>query len=185
MTAVVIPFARVVEGEAPLLLRKPGRPRRAATAPMISQRAYEEAVAAEAERAIAEDGLVVASSDTQRTEPHVVVSRAIGEVANESAALLWERRRATQEGRDSSKLSSRRVAALLRIGELAVLKEQLARDSGDLDPQHVAQAVEMLIEAVEEAVRDVAEPEVANRFMSRLKKKMTDANFPASVTGAP
>jgi Zn-dependent protease with chaperone function len=137
-------------------------------------------VAAQAERAIAEDGLVMAS-DTQETNPSLIVERAMREVAVEAASLLYSRQRAVRAGADGAKLASRRVQALLRISELAVLRETLRRESGEMDPDHVERAVAMLVEAVREVVQDVAAPEVASRFMSRLKEKMRQADFPASA----
>jgi DNA-binding response OmpR family regulator len=135
-----------------------------------------DAISAQAARAIAEDGLVVASG-TQETDPREVITRAMVAVAEESAALAWERAR-----RPCEKTASRRVQALLRVAELVVLREQLARESGDLNPEHVERAVGMLISEVEQVSNDVAEPEVANVFMSRLHAKMKAGDFPGCCT---
>jgi hypothetical protein len=177
--AIVVPLHEFDENGKPVVVRRPGRPRRVERAPTIDERVYLETVAAEAEHAISTDPIVTASSGTP--DPATVVEKTMQQVAQEAAGLLWLRQRAVRDGADGAKLASRRVAALLKVGELAVLREQLARESGDLDPQHVMQAVGMLVSEVEETVRDVAEPEVANTFMCKLRERMKAANFPASA----
>ena len=176
--AVVIPIRALHEQGEPVVVRRPGRPRRVETAPTLDEEVYMTHVSELAERAILQDEVVVASggSDARR-----IVEATIVATAQEAAALHFDRMKAQRDGGQAARVSSRRVQALLRVAELVILKEQLARDSGDLDPAHVTQAVEMLLDCVREVVEDVATPEIAERFMSRLQDKMTEADFPTSA----
>ncbi len=181
--AVVLPLRALHEGREPVVVRRPGAPRRIERAPTIREADYHETIAAQADRAIAEDGLVVASLGLP--DPKYLIEATMREVAVEAAALRFDRESAVRHGRaDAERISSRRVQALLRVAELAVLKEHLRRDSGDLNPAHVTQAVGMLLDTVREVVEDCAEPGVATMFMSRLFEKMRAADFPSSVTRA-
>lgn len=183
-TAVVIPFSFVHAGEPPVVRRRPGRPRRLERAPLVDEALYNDAVAAEAERAIQEDATVLTSSGAP--EPARMIQRALEGAAHESAALGFERRRAIREGRsDAEKISSRRVQALLRVAELVVAREHLRRDSSELDPQQVGQAVQMLVASVESVITEVADPAIADLFLSRLQQKLSAANFPEAALGAP
>jgi len=177
--AVVIPIRQLDEHGEPVIVRRPGAPRRITKAPTIREADYHAAVAEAAERAMSEDMVLAAASGN---DPLKVIQATMAATAHEAAALLFERQRAVRAGRpQAARISSKRVQALCRVGEGVVLCEQLRRDAGDLDQEHLAQAIKMLVETVESVITDVAEPVVADRFMSRLRAKMQQADFPGSI----
>lgn len=168
--AVVVPIRQLYEHGEPVVIRRPGRPRRVETAPCISQAAYESAISRAAEREIEKDEIVVAAT---ANDPKKVINEVMAGVAQESAALLWDRIRSTREGKsEGEKISSRRVAGLLRLAELAVLREEMEREDPDPKPEDIEKVLGMLFAEVEEAVAETAPPEVAAAFLKSLKAKV-------------
>jgi hypothetical protein len=110
-----------------------------------------------------------------------IIDQTMRAIAQESAALLWDREHAI--GRAGvEKLSSRRVAALTRLGELAVIRAELDAASLEPDPEDAARAVGLLMAEVENIVHEVAEPAMAVRFLASLRAQMAAAEFPACCT---
>lgn len=176
--AVVVPIRQLDEHGEPVVVRRPGRPRRVERAPTVDEGAYHAAVAAEVARAIDADP-IVASSDTSAS-PRLILEQTMREVAREAASLRWERERAVREGRaDAERISSRRVAALVRLGELAVAREQLRRDEDEPEPEEVARVVELLVAAVAEVIEETTPPQTAKTFMARLRDLITAAGSPS------
>ena len=180
VVAVVIPLRELEHGDRPVVRRRGGRPRRLETAPTVSEEAYFAAVAAAASAAEAQDEPLNA---TLKGDPTEVLDAAIRAVAVESAALAWNRRQAQAAGKvDVERISSRRVNALGRLAELIVLREQLRRESQELDPQLVDRAMALLVKQVEEVVRAVADAPMADAFMASLREQMTAAGPPSTWT---
>jgi hypothetical protein len=176
--AVVLPLRRLDEHGKPVVIRRACRPRRVEKAPTIDERVYEATIAAEAERAIEQDGVVRAASgaDAKLLLDHLIAAAAV-----ETAGLKHDRERAVRAGRDAAKLSTRRIAGLSHLAELILVRERIRREDPEPDPRQVALLVEMLVECVSDVVQEVAEPQVADLFMARLKLKMGAADFPASA----
>jgi len=176
--SLVLPLERVTQGDAPVVRLRPGRCRRADRRPTTSQRAYEAEMLARSVQMIAEDGTVVAASGN---DAMAIIDQTMHAVAQESAALLWDRAHSAGKA-GAEKLSSRRVAALVRLSELTAIRAQLAAASLEPAPEDVERVVALLMGAVEKVITDVGEPEMAARFLAHLKETMRAANFPACCT---
>jgi len=176
--SLVVPIEQVAHGEAPLVRLRPGRCRRADRRPTLSQVAYETELSARAALMIAGDATVAATSTNSGLG---IIDQTMRAIAQESAALLWDREHAI--GRAGvEKLSSRRVAALTRLGELAVIRAELDAASLEPDPEDAARVVGLLMAEVEKIVHEVAEPAMAVRFLASLRAQMAAAEFPACCT---
>lgn len=174
--AVVLPIRQLREAGEPVVVRRPGRPRRVATAPTIDERAYHEAVAAAVGHAIEQDEVVTATS---ADDPKLVIERTMVAVACEAAALGWDRIKSQNEGRaDAEKISSRRVAALCRLADLVVVREQMQREAGEMSDEDVGRASDLFIQEMEETAREVAPVEVAEAFISTFRQKVAAAHVP-------
>ncbi|MFI5300893.1 MAG: hypothetical protein ACHREM_22655 [Polyangiales bacterium] len=181
--AVVIPLHALNEHGEPVVARRPGRPRRVEKAPTISEDLYNEALFTKVSEAINIDDIVLA---TMSDDPISVIDETMHAVACEAAALLWDRQRAQKEGKaDAGRISSRRVAALVRVGELAVLRESLRRDGGEPKAEHVEAITRMISADVEAVVEDVAPTETAAAFVARLRERIAKAAIPNEPAPSP
>lgn len=148
--------------------RRRGRPRQiVAVAPDQDQ--YQTQIMEMLVQWISADDLV---ATTARGEgPAGVVSKILGAVAMETAALGYDRHRAALEGRDVSETSARRVRALGRLADLVLLQHQLDGGQLDLDGEVMAQVEGMWISLVQEvAVETATDPEA---FVGRVREAMT------------
>jgi hypothetical protein len=178
VVAVVIPLRELEDGERPVVRRRCGRPRRLETAPTVSDEAYFAAVAAAASAAESQDEPLNA---TLKGTPAEVLHAAIKAVAVESAALAWNRRQAQAAGKvDVERISSRRVNALGRLADLVVLREQLRRESQEMDPELLDRAVALFASEVEDVIREVADAPLAERFVAALRARMEAAGPPST-----
>jgi hypothetical protein len=148
--------------------RRRGRPRQiVAVAP--DQEQYQAQVTEMLEQWIATDEVVTAT--TRGEGPAGVVSKILGAVAMETAALGYERHRAALEGRDVSELSARRVRALGRLSDLVLLLLQL--DGGgqlDLDGKVMAQVEGLWMSLVQETANEtLGDPEA---FVAQVREAM-------------
>jgi len=178
--AVVIPIAQLAGGERTIVRRRKGRPRRVETAPTVDEEAYLAAVTAAAAAAEAHDEPLQA---TRNGGAGHVVDAAIRAVAVETAALAWDRRKAQAAGSDAGRVSSRRTNALMRLADLVLVREQLRRESQDLDPELLDRAAALFAAQVEDVIREVVDAPVADRFIAALRDRMTTAG-PPSTWGA-
>ena len=178
VVAVIIPIRELDDGGRPVVRRRPGRPRRVESAPTIDEALYNDTIATAASDAIEQDSVVTAA---KANDSLAVVERAIRSVAEEAAALKFDREAATRQGRSDAaeRTSSRRVGALARIGELLGIRDQVRRGKDDLDPDLVERAVALLVAQVEEVVKEVADVPMADRFMAALRAQVAATDFPA------
>jgi hypothetical protein len=176
--SLVVPIEQVAQGEPPIVRLRPGRCRRADARPTLSQRAYEAELSARASRMIDEDRMAIAASGSDAV---AIVDHAMRAIAEESAALLWDRTHAIGKP-GAEKLSTKRVNALVRLGELAAIRAQLAAASFEPRAEDVERVVALLMGATERVVTDIAEPEMAARFLAHMKESMAAADFPACCT---
>lgn len=177
--AVVLPLHRLDENGCPVFVRRRGRQRRIERVPTISEAHYHATVAEAAERSIEQDEVVVATS---AGDPEKVIAQTMVGVARESAALHWDRIKSQNEGRaDAEKISSRRVAALCRLADLVVVREEMRRASGQMSDEEVGRATELFIQDMEETVREVAPSEVAEKFLSSFKTKVATSGLPCGT----
>jgi hypothetical protein len=176
--AVVIPLRQLENGERPLVRRHSGRPRRVETAPTIDELAYLDAVAVAAAAAEAQDEPLRATLHGDAAD---VIDAAIRAVAIESGALAWERAQAMRAGKPGAdRISSRRTNALMRLADLVLMREQLRRESQELDPELLDRAVALFAAQVEDVIREVADASTADRFMDMLRAQMAAAGPPST-----
>jgi hypothetical protein len=118
---------------------------------------------------------------TRANSALAIIDQTMRAIAQESAAILWVREHAIGKA-GVEKVSSRRVAALTRLGELAVIRAELDAASLEPDPEDAQHVVGLLMAEVEKIVHEVAEPAMATRFLAHLRAQMAAAAFPACCT---
>ena len=139
-----------------------GRPRQIAVAPSSDDYA---AVLDEQRREHVESDPLVQRGADDIEALAVLREVAIG-VAVESAAVGWERQQAEREGRDASKLCSRRIDALMKLAQLVL--ELHARRDDELRPDVLAAVRESFVGVAREAADDTLGVG-ADSFIARLE----------------
>ena len=186
VVAVVIPLRQLESGERPLVRRKGGRPRRVENAPTISEAAYMDALAIAASAAEAQDEPLQATLDGNAV---AVIDASIRAVAVETGALAWERARAMRAGKpEADRIASRRTNALMRLADLVLVREQLRRESQDLDPELLDRAVGLFALQVEDVIREVVDAPTAEQFIATLRARLDAAGPPSTwdvASGSP
>ena len=145
--------------------RRPGRPRKVYPA-LIDESAYNAAVARLRDDHVARGPLVAGDPD-----PVAVIEAVVVEVAKEAGALGFEARRMEERGGDSAKLSSRRVEALMKVGQLILERERLRRESGVVAPELVERLKVLFLAEVDGTVGETL-GDAGARFMARLKASL-------------
>lgn len=158
--------------------RRPGRPRVVRPAPSFDEAEYVQQVAMAADNFIASDAIVMATEPGERTDLDRLDAVLRG-LAEEQAALLYQRLKLQREGREgAAQVSSRRVDALLKIARLVVMREQLRAADPEPDPADVALVIGMIMADAKEVLAEVAPADVGARFLDSIRARMAAAHMP-------
>lgn len=108
-----------------------------------------------------------------------ILSQIMKELAEEAAALKFERKRADQQGRDAIALSVRRVDTLQRISDTWFKRrEQLASKSVDLRSQAFRRLWLYILETFMEAMESAGVPEAtAGNVQMTLGRKIQEGDW--------
>lgn len=145
--------------------RRPGRPRKIYPA-VIAQTDYDAAVDTARQRHVEQDPLVADQADEIAR-----MNALITAVAEEAAALAFEARQVERRGGDASRIRSRRVEALVRLGELVRQRRTTLAQAGILAPAVLVALRDLFLGLV----RESAEPTLGADgalFVERLTGQM-------------
>lgn len=182
-SASVLPLHALPSGNLPgvNIRRRPGRPRRVALAPDVDQRAYLDRVREEQALALEADPVVVESADVRGS----VMSAAIVALAEETAALRWQREREQAEGKDAAATSGRRVDALGKLANIVQAAHAMGLWGVGPSPSTLRLVVRAWLDVVEAVARDTLAPEVADRFCGEYRAKIVAVDVAALVESSP
>jgi hypothetical protein len=95
-------------------------------------------------------------------------------LAEEAAALGWERRRHPPRSRISERISSRRVKALVDLSRVISARAALPSDECPVDPfsPQIAAVVALFMQTVERVAREVLDHDVVTAVMNGWKTKL-------------
>ncbi len=91
-------------------------------------------------------------------------------LAEESASLLWDRRRVERVGGDGSQIASRRIDALCKLA-LTVLGRVKFYEP-EIDPKRLERITQLWIQMIKEAAENIPQ-EHAGPFIDRIERAMT------------
>jgi SpoVK/Ycf46/Vps4 family AAA+-type ATPase len=155
------------------LKRGPGRPRSFQRAPTLTERARRENVRERLREHVARDATVTAISKPMERESTARLDLVMREIALEAASLGWDSQRALVEGRrDAERLASRRIAALERIGQLALERARAGVEDGHVNPHHpkVQRLVAWFLGELAAAANETLAPSDAEKFLARFNE---------------
>ncbi len=151
---------------------KPGKPRKISPAPSADEFAYIEAAGQARKTLIASDPLLGVLDERGPTED--VVHRTIVGVAEETAALRWDREQAEAQGfLVAEKIAARRIDGLHKLAT-TVLEAKKQGTYGDVDFQSAQfhRVEQLFIDTIAETLRETVPTETSTLVIDRLVRAM-------------
>lgn len=167
-------------GEPITMDKSPGRPktvrvpkRAGPMTPEMTEERLEEIIAARAEAIHHDRLLATIQSNPEKAD---VLNYVMEGIAEEAAALAFERQLAEEKGDHTSQISARRIVALKGVGDAWLRrKEQAAAAGVDLDSPAFARLLGFVIETFQAAMVDaVIHPASQTTVMTKLARRMAD-----------
>ena len=174
------PVAKVVGLPLPLhsatgslaVRRRVGRPKKINPRPTFEDLEYHEETLKRKNDFIQQDSLVASAASGQSTIE--VLQRIKTELAREAAALLFARNEEEKYGRDTSQISSRRIAALREIASLETEIRNMGSTVIDLRGEQFQKIFAFFLENLKEVASAVMSTEQGNLFFNRLETQFED-----------
>lgn len=149
----------------------PGGPKRkVAPRPGIDDLEYHREMTVLKTKFIMADALVEASSSTK--DPIAILKLVKAELAREAADLLFTRIEAEKYGRDTSQISSKRIAALKEIAGLELEIKKMGVNLIDVHGEQFQRIFKYFLECIQEIAQETLTPEQADLFFNRLGSKL-------------
>lgn len=149
-----------------------GRPKKINPKPTTDDLLYHAEMIRQKTGFVDADSLVKSSGN--RKEAIETLHLVKEEIAREAAALLFDRVEAEKYGRDTSQMSSRRIAALRDVANLELEIRKLGASSIDLKGERFQKVFLFLLQTLREAAQEVLPPEQLNVLFNRLETKLED-----------
>ena len=149
------------------VVRLPGRPARARTAPGHDQKAYLADVAKLHAQAVAGDGLVRAAEKGQE-----VLDVVLSEIAREVAAIRYERSRLSPDHPNAGLLTGRILTGLTRLAEVVLVRARLTTGKLDLHGPQVQAAVALFVTDVRRVVEESIPEPMATAFITAFMARV-------------
>lgn len=175
-TAVQQPMAVMGGTVVPLhaatgpIKRGPGRPKKIRTEPTRDDLAYHREILRQKTAFIESDPLV--RSTSERQESVETLQRVKEEIARESAALYFQRIEEEKYGKDTSQMSSRRIAALREVAHIELEIRRLGATMIDLKSERFQRIFSFFLETVRASAGEVLSPEMIDLLFNRLETKL-------------
>ncbi len=150
--------------------RGPGRPKKINPKPTTDDLVYHAEMMRQKTAFIENDPLVKSSS--ARQEAVETLQRVKEEIARESAALHFQRIEEEKYGKDTSQMSSRRIAALREVAHLELEIRRLGATMIDLKSERFQKIFAFFLETVRESASEVLSPEQVDLLFNRLETKL-------------
>jgi hypothetical protein len=150
--------------------RGPGRPKKIRTEPTRDDLIYHAEMIRQKTAFIEADSLVRSASERQ--EAVETLQKVKEEIARESAALHFQRIEEEKYGKDTSQMSSRRIAALREVAHLELEIRRLGASSIDLKSERFQKIFAFFLETVRLSAGEVLSPEMVDLLFNRLETKL-------------
>jgi hypothetical protein len=157
-------------GSTPPARRGPGRPRKIEPAPDVAALEHHASVMLERTRHVDGDALVVAVK--ARTDAKDTLRLVMRGLAEEAASLEFQQRELAKRGRDTAQVSSRRVDALRKLGDLALRVREADGEALNLSSEQATKLFTLWIERIRDVANALLAPEMVDVFLSRLAASM-------------
>jgi len=147
-----------------------GRPRKVERMPTTTDLEYHAEMMVEKDKFVKEDPLVGAVAG--RAEPIEVLRLVKAQIAEECAALHFQRLENEKRGRDTAQVSTRRIESLKKIADIEFEMRKLGADSVDLKSERFQRVFLFLIQILKETAEQTLPPEQIEVFFNRLESAL-------------
>lgn len=150
--------------------RRRGRPRKIEPKPTVYEDWYYGQIAEDRARHIDSDQIVRSVRD--RADAPEVLQGIRQAVAEEAAALQFQRRELEKRGRDGAQISSRRIDALVQLGKIELEVRKLYSQEVDLRGERFQRIFQLWAKDLQEVVAEVMSPQQVDVFYTHFVAKM-------------
>jgi len=150
--------------------RGPGRPRKVGKKPTTDDLIYHAEMMRQKEAFILKDELVKATSS--RLETLETLQAVKSQIAREAAALLFARMELEKHGKDTTQISSRRIASLREITSIEMEIKRLGVTIIDLKSERFQKIFTFFLTTVKDSAVEVMSPELVDLLFNRLETKL-------------
>lgn len=150
--------------------RGPGRPKKINAKPTNDDLIYHAEMLRQKLAYINSDPLVKSSDARQEAVETLQLVKT--EIARESAALAFQCTEESKYGKDTSQMSSRRIAALREVANLELEIRRLGATMIDLKSERFQKIFAFFLETVRESASEVLSPEQVDLLFNRLETKL-------------
>lgn len=150
--------------------RGPGRPKKVGAKPTVDDLVYHAEMAEQRARFVESDPLV--KTAVSRQEAIDTLQQVKEQVAREAASLQFAKNEEEKYGRDTSQMSSRRIAALREIANIELEIKKLGVTMIDLKGERFQKIFRFFLETVRESASGTLSPEQVDLLFNRLGTKL-------------
>ncbi len=150
--------------------RGPGRPKKVGAKPTVDDLAYHAEMSVQRARYIDTDPLVKVA--VSRQEAIDTLQQVKEQVAREAASLLFSKTEEEKYGRDTSQMSSRRIAALREIASIELEIKKLGVTMIDLKSERFTRIFKFFLANIREAASKVMSTEQLDLFVNQLETQL-------------
>jgi len=129
---------------------------------------YEE-LSEERQKFIKEDSVF---KNAGQNDPMVLLSSLKAEVAREAASLHYQRVQDEKLGKDTTRISGRRIDALKKIADIEMEMRKIGFDQVDVHSEKFQRIFKLWIETMRLVAEETLPPELLDLFFNRLQSEM-------------
>jgi hypothetical protein len=172
-SAKIGPMAMVVPMHAATgpIKRGPGRPRKINPKPTIDDLAYHAEMQKQKAKYI-DNVDAVTKAVKGHLDPLETLQRIKEEIATEAASLYCDRLEASKYGKDTTQISSRRIAALKEVASIELEMRKLGVNFIDLKSERFQRIFSFFIETIRKAASETLSPEQVDMLFNRLETEL-------------
>lgn len=150
--------------------RGPGRPKKITLKPRAEDLAYHAEMTKRKAEFIESD--VVVRSTSERKEAIELLHHIKLQIAQEAAALHFQRIESEKYGKDTSQTSSRRISALREVASIELEIRKMGVQMLDLNSERMQKVFQMLIETFRDVAQEVLDPQQLDLLFNHLETAM-------------
>ena len=150
--------------------RLPGRPKRARLAPVFDETVYNQQIAEQRRQHLDDDPVVVALRE--RGDAARVVHESLLALAQESAALLYERQKGERLGKDIALVASRRIDCLSKMATIILSMQRFGATDLIASPATTRKLVAVWLVDVGTLVRELIPADQAELLMRKYEARL-------------
>ena len=152
--------------------RRPGRPRTVRRGPTVDEAEYQRRIGGQLDEFVRTDPVVTSAATPSDRSSTAILDESMRAIAEEAAALAWDRAHLPVGSREAERASSRRISGLATLAGLLLERARLGPDDR-VDPRdpRVRKLVALFLQSFRECASEALDPVVAERFIAEYERR--------------